>query len=94
MKISELKACILGAGVMGNSIAQVFASKGYNVIIRDIQEKYLQGAKDEIERRLNRDVSRGRLSEEDSQEIQSRIYYSLNLDQALLNSALIIESIP
>ncbi len=94
MKILEVKVCILGAGVMGNSIAQVFASKGYNVIIRDIQEKYLQGAKAEIERRLNRDVSRGRQSEEDSQEIQSRISYSLNLDQALVSTALIIEAIP
>lgn len=94
MKTSEMKVCILGAGVMGNSIAQVFASKEYNVTIRDIQEKYLQGAKAEIEKRLNRDVSRGRLGQEDSTLIQSRISYSLDLDEALEGTALIIEAIP
>jgi len=94
LKTSKKKVCVLGAGVMGNSIAQVFASKGYNVFIRDIQEKYLQGAKAGIEKRLNRDISRGRLGQEDSLLIQSRISYSLDLDEALDSTALIIEAIP
>ena len=79
---------------MGNSIAQVFASKGYSVTIRDIQEKYLQAAKDGIEKRLNRDVSRGRLGQEESTKIQGRISYNLDLDEALDNATLIIEAIP
>ena len=92
MKMS--KVCILGAGVMGHSIGQVFASKGYRVVLRDIQDKYLQDAKKEIERRINRDVSRGRLGEDEAQSILGRISYSMDLGEALEGAALVIEAIP
>ena len=90
----ELKVCILGSGVMGHSIGQVFAKEGYIVTIRDIENKYLQNAKNEIERRINREVSRERLDENEAKKVLGRISYILDLDKAIKKAYLIIEAIP
>ncbi len=36
------KICVLGAGTMGSGIAQAFAAKGYEVIVRDIKDEFVQ----------------------------------------------------
>jgi 3-hydroxybutyryl-CoA dehydrogenase len=53
---------VVGAGTMGNGIAQTFAVAGYDVIMRDIQEKYLERGMTTIGRSLERLVGRGKLS--------------------------------
>ncbi len=43
MSIDSIKTvAVLGAGTMGNVIAHVFARAGYNVILRDVEERFLQ----------------------------------------------------
>ena len=38
---------VLGAGTMGNGIAHVFARSGYKVILRDVEQRYLDRARDD-----------------------------------------------
>jgi enoyl-CoA hydratase/3-hydroxyacyl-CoA dehydrogenase len=88
------KIAVLGAGVMGHSIAQVAAGAGYMVTIRDIAQEYIDSAKGRIESGLKRNVDRGRMSEEDANMLLGRISYTLDLGESVKGADLIIEAIP
>lgn len=67
------KILVLGAGTMGNGIAHVFAQYGYEVVMCDISDEALQRGLATIEKNLSRQVSKGKLTEEDKQNTFSRI---------------------
>ena len=52
---------VVGAGTMGNGIAQVAARAGYDVILRDVSEEFLQRGLNAIDKSLQRDVDKERL---------------------------------
>ena len=54
---------VLGAGTMGNGIAHVFARCGYNVILRDVEESFLDRARDTIAKNLDREIKKGKIEE-------------------------------
>jgi 3-hydroxybutyryl-CoA dehydrogenase len=54
---------VLGAGTMGNGIAHVFARAGYSVILRDVEERFLQRGMETIEKNLDREIKKGKLAE-------------------------------
>ena len=83
---------VIGAGTMGNGIAQVAARAGYVVIMRDIQEEFLQRGLTNITRSLNRDVAKARLSEEEKQAILGRITTTTEFEP-LRDAAFVIEAI-
>ena len=88
------RIAVLGAGVMGHSIAQIAAGAGYDVTIRDIDQKFLDGARQMIERNLNRNVERGRMTEEAAEALKGRITYTLDLRRAVEDADLVVEAIP
>jgi enoyl-CoA hydratase/3-hydroxyacyl-CoA dehydrogenase len=95
MKLEQVeKIAVLGAGVMGNGIAQIAAGAGYRVTIRDIAQEFLDKARGRIEGSLRRQVDRGRMTEEALQEIVGNISYELDLPTAVTDADLIIEAIP
>ena len=53
---------IVGAGTMGNGIAQVAARAGYHVVMRDVKDEFLQKGLQAIDKSLQRDVDKERLS--------------------------------
>ena len=53
---------VLGAGVMGNGIAQVAAQAGYNVIMRDIEDRFVQGGIKNIDKFLSKSVEKGKMT--------------------------------
>src|SRR6202011_2994128 len=53
---------VLGAGTMGNGIAHVFARGGYNVILRDVETRFLESAMETITKNLDREVKKGKIS--------------------------------
>ena len=55
---------IIGAGQMGNGIAQVSACAGYKVTMIDIKEEYVEKGMSTIKKSLNKLVSKGRMSED------------------------------
>ncbi|HET9533214.1 MAG TPA: 3-hydroxybutyryl-CoA dehydrogenase [Blastocatellia bacterium] len=64
---------VVGAGTMGNGIAQVAARAGLEVTMRDITDEFLNRGLSAIDKSLQRDVDKQRLSPEEKQEIVARI---------------------
>lgn len=89
----EIKSIgVLGAGQMGNGIAQVAAASGYNVIIRDIDQKFIDSGMSRIHKNLNWLVDNQKISADDRQAILGRIKTTLVLNE-LKDCELIIEAI-
>ena len=70
---------IVGAGQMGNGIAHVFALAGYDVLLNDIAQDSLDKAIALIDRNIERQVSRGKVSADDKAAAMSRIKTTLKL---------------
>jgi len=64
---------VLGAGTMGNGIAHVFARAGYNVILRDVEERFLQRGMETIGKNLDREIRKGKLAEADKPAVLGRL---------------------
>jgi 3-hydroxybutyryl-CoA dehydrogenase len=77
-----MKVCILGAGTMGAGIAQVFAQKGNEVVLRDIKEEYVEKGYSFIEKNLARMVKKEKISEDQKREILGRIKATVSLHDA------------
>ena len=70
---------VVGAGQMGNGIAHVFALAGYDVTLTDISQSALDGARATIQKNLDRQVSRERISAETRDAAMDRIKATLTL---------------
>ena len=68
-----LRVAVIGAGTMGNGIAQVFAQAGHAVILRDIDETALDRARAQIDRSLGKLVEKGKLAAADRASALERI---------------------
>ncbi|PSP54537.1 3-hydroxybutyryl-CoA dehydrogenase [Halobacteriales archaeon QS_1_67_19] len=64
---------VVGAGTMGSGIAQVAAQSGYDVVMRDIEEEYVQNGFDSIEDSLDRFVGKDELSADEAEATKERI---------------------
>lgn len=83
---------IIGAGTMGNGIAQVAARAGYHVILRDVEDEFLLRAVQTIDRSLQRDVDKERLTGEEKSAIINRIRTTTVWD-ALTSAGFVIEAV-
>ncbi|HET9787493.1 MAG TPA: 3-hydroxybutyryl-CoA dehydrogenase [Pyrinomonadaceae bacterium] len=83
---------VIGAGTMGNGIAQVAARAGYSVVMRDIKEEFLERGLATIEKSLQRDVDKQRLATEEKDLIRSRIRTTTTLEP-LQAASIIIEAV-
>ncbi len=83
---------IIGAGVMGQGIAQTIASAGLNVIIIEKDQKHLEVAKAKLKSTMEYEIERWSLTESEMKSILSRINWSLDLNE-VSDCDLIIESI-
>ena len=84
---------IIGAGQMGNGIAQVSSCAGYRVTMIDIKEEFLDKAMNTINNSLNKLVSKGKMSEIEAESAISRISTSTDKSSAS-NADLVVEAIP
>lgn len=73
---------VIGAGQMGSGIAQVCAQAGYNVVLNDINEQAIHRGLTVITKNLQRDVEKGRKSEDEKLAILGRIETSLAIEEA------------
>lgn len=85
---------VLGSGVMGHGIAQVAATAGYNVILRDIKQEFLDKAVEKIKWSLDKLVSKEKISKEERDSIFSRIKPVVDLNEAVKDADMIIEVVP
>ena len=64
---------VLGAGVMGNGIAQVASMAGYNVIMRDIEDRFVESGIKNIDKFLTKSVEKGKMTADAKKEVVGRI---------------------
>ena len=76
------KIFVLGAGTMGAGIVQTFAAKGYEVIMRDIKDEFVDKGLAGIKKNLERLVSKEKITEEEMEEILSRITGTTDMNLA------------
>lgn len=76
------KIFVLGAGTMGAGIVQAFAQKGYEVIVRDIKDEFVERGLAGINKNLSKLVSKGKITEEVKEDILSRISGTTDMNLA------------
>jgi 3-hydroxybutyryl-CoA dehydrogenase len=86
------KVLVLGAGTMGNGIAHTFAQCGYDVVLADISEVYLNKGLNTIKKNMERQVKKGSLSEDSMNEAISRIISTTDFTIAA-DADLVIEAV-
>jgi 3-hydroxybutyryl-CoA dehydrogenase len=64
---------VIGAGTMGNGIAHVFAKSGYNVVLVDIEQRFVDRALETISKNLEREVAKNKLTAEQRDQSLARI---------------------
>ena len=76
------KVFVLGAGTMGAGIVQAFAQKGFEVIVRDIKDEFVQRGIAGITKGLDKQVAKGKMTEEDKDAILSKISGTTDMNLA------------
>ncbi|WP_300258901.1 3-hydroxybutyryl-CoA dehydrogenase [Clostridium sp.] len=76
------KIFVIGAGTMGAGIVQAFAQKGYEVIVRDIKDEFVDRGIAGINKGLTKLVSKGKITEEDKESVLSKITGTTDLGLA------------
>lgn len=84
---------VLGAGTMGNGIAHVFARAGYSVILRDVEERFLQRGMEAIGKNLDREVKKGKLAESEKPAVLARLNPVTNM-AAIAAADFAVEAVP
>lgn len=94
MELDKVKTVgVVGAGTMGNGIAHVFARSGYSVILRDVEQRYLNRAFDTISKNLDREIKRGKLAESEKPAVLARLKPTIELE-SLAAAQLVVEAVP
>jgi 3-hydroxybutyryl-CoA dehydrogenase len=94
MSVYEIKTvAVLGAGTMGNGIAHVFARAGYNVILRDVETRFLDRGLETIGKNLDREVKKEKISAADKPLILARIQPTTDVS-ALTAADFAVEAVP
>lgn len=85
---------VLGSGIMGHGIAQVSAMSGYNIVLRDVEQQFLDKAMEKIRWSLEKLVSKEKITKQESESILSRIITKVDLKDAVSSADLVIEAVP
>jgi 3-hydroxybutyryl-CoA dehydrogenase len=84
---------VLGSGTMGNGIAHVFARAGYKVILRDVEQRFLDRGMDTIARNLDREIKKGKLAESEKGTVLGRLVPVTDMS-AISNADFLVEAVP
>jgi 3-hydroxybutyryl-CoA dehydrogenase len=94
MAIDAIKTvAVLGAGTMGNGIAHVFARAGYQVILRDLEQRFLDRAVETIAKNLDREIKKGKLPEGSQAAVLQRLRPVTEMS-AIALADFIVEAVP
>jgi len=94
LTIEHIKTvAVLGAGTMGNGIAHVFARAGYKVILRDVEQRYLDRGMDTIAKNLDREIKKGKLAEAEKETVLGRLVPVTDMS-AVANADFLVEAVP
>jgi len=85
------KVCVIGAGTMGAGIAQAFATQGFDVVLRDIKQEFIDRGLAGIEKNLGRLVSKEKISQQQADDIRAKLVGSVDI-QDVADCDLIVEA--
>lgn len=94
MTVDEIKTvAVLGAGAMGNGIAHSLARAGFRVILRDVEERFLQRGMETIGKNLDREVKKGKLGEAEKPLVLARLKPVTDF-AAIASADFVVEAVP
>ena len=85
---------VIGSGLMGHGIAQIFALHGHAVTLYDVRQSFLDTALANVQANLHAFVARGIVDKETADAAPSRITTTLSLENAAKNADFIVEAVP
>ena len=94
MSIDSIKTvAVLGAGTMGNGIAHVFARSGYKVILRDVEQRFLDRGMEAIGKNLDREIEKGKLAEAEKRTVLAGLQPVTDM-AAIAAADFVVEAVP
>jgi len=93
MTSANVKIGVVGAGTMGSGIAQISAQAGFETVVYDVSQEFIDKGLERIRASLQRFAARGKITAEEERRILARLTGVLKLD-GLSASALVIEAAP
>jgi 3-hydroxybutyryl-CoA dehydrogenase len=91
--VSIKTVAVLGAGTMGNGIAQVFARSGYKVILRDVEQRFVDRGMETIAKNLDREIKKGRIPEAEKEIVFGRLKPVTEM-AAIAAADFVVEAVP
>lgn len=88
------QVAVIGAGTMGNGIAQVCAQSSLQVRVCDLSAAVLERAQKSVAASLDRIVAKGKLTAEQRDATLGRIAWGASLEEAVANADVVIEAVP
>ena len=85
------KIVVIGGGTMGLDIAQVFAKKGFDVVVRDISDEIIKASEARLNKGLDKLVSKGKMDEAGKKAVTDRITFTTDLNLAA-DADLVVEA--
>ena len=85
------KVVVIGGGTMGLDIAQVFARKGFDVVVRDIKDEIIQASEARLNKGLDKLVTKGKMDEAGKQAILDKMSFTTDLNAAA-DADLVVEA--
>jgi 3-hydroxybutyryl-CoA dehydrogenase len=92
--IESKKVVVLGAGTMGNGIVQVLAQAGFEVVMTDIEDRFLQRGFESIKKSLGKLTEKGKLTQDEATEVLARIKGTVDMKEAVKDADLVVEAVP
>lgn len=89
-----MRVAVLGAGIMGSSIAQLVAMSGDEAVARDVSEEQLERAATGVDRSLARFVRAGKIAEEDLRATRDRVTFTTDLARTVVGADVVVEAVP
>ena len=87
------RVAVLGGGLMGSGIAETVAIAGFDVVVREVDERALGSARERLETSLRRATDRGKIEPSAAEAVLERIVITADLD-AVRDVELVIEAVP
>ena len=87
------KVCVVGAGMMGNGIAQVSSQAGYETTMVDVKQEFIDRGVNTIRKSLGKFVEKGRIKQEDMDGALARLHTSLDIKDAAKDADYVVEAV-
>lgn len=95
MKAADVKKiAIIGSGAMGHGIAQVCAVAGYEIVMKDVKQEFLDNACAKVKESLRFLVEKGKMQQADMDQTMSRLKTSIDTATAVRDAQVVIEAVP